>query len=116
VDNKWVRILNSENLDCWISTDFVSLPVKVEDLPLEASIPPAPTGIPGTVPAGFTGMNYTLDGKTYTNRCGVPLPPNAVCTCNCVTAPGACSCDGDTGGGGGGGCDGQGPTHYWHPT
>jgi uncharacterized protein YraI len=115
-DSAWLRIITSTNLDCWISAEFVSATGKVSDLPVEANIPPAPTGVPGTVPPGFTGINYTLDGKTYTLRCGAPIPPEAVCTCNCVTVPGACGCDGDTGGGGGG-CDGEGPGgHYWHPT
>ncbi len=118
-DSAWLRILNSENLDCWISADFVSIPVKVDTLPVEGNIPPVPTGMPGTVPPGFSGINYTLDGETYTNRCGVPLPEGAVCTCNCVTVPSSCGCDGDSGGGGGGGCscDGIAPDgHYWHPT
>jgi hypothetical protein len=116
-DKAWLKIINSTDLVCWISSEFVSLPVKLDDIPVEGNIPPAPTGMPGTVPAGYTGINYTLDGKNYTTKCGVPLPPAAVCTCNCVTVPGAggCSCDGDSGGGGGG-CDGKGPYHYWHPT
>lgn len=114
-DSVWLRILSSTNLDCWISAEFVSLPVKVDAVPVEANIPPVPTGVPGTVPPGFTGMNYTLDGKTYTNKCGAPLPAGAVCTCNCVTVPGACGCDGDTGGGGGS-CPTKGPGgHYWYP-
>jgi hypothetical protein len=116
-DGAWLRIITSTDMDCWISAEFVSLPVKIEDIPVESDIPPAPTGIPGTVPPGYSGINYTVDGQTYTMKCGAPLPAGAVCTCNCVTvpSPGSCSCDGDTGGGGGG-CDGQGPYHYWHPT
>ena len=113
-DGAWLRIINSEDLGCWIAAEFVVLPGKVEDLPVETDIPPAPTGVPGTVPPGYTGINYTLDGKSYTLKCGAPLPPGAVCTCNCITVPGACECDGHSGGGG---CDSVGPSgHYWYPS
>jgi hypothetical protein len=65
------------------------------------------------------GIQYTSGGASYTQPCGSPIPPGAVCTCNCV--PGraqpacscvnhtSCSCVGHSGGGGGGG------GHYWYP-
>jgi WD40 repeat protein len=90
-------------IQLWSLPDGKRLPICLMDL--EASATDA------------KGIQYTRGGASYTQSCGAPVPPGAVCTCNCVPGQGkpACSCVGYScpcvshaleGGGGG---------HYWHP-
>lgn len=107
-DSTWLRLKNSTGLDAWISATFVTIDFPIEDIPIEQDIPPAPTGVPGGLKPGQTGINYSLNGRTYNLPCGAPLPAGAVCICNCVTVPTPCSCDGACS------CDRQ-TNHYWYP-
>jgi hypothetical protein len=75
--------------------------------PKASEVPP---GQVGSVPPGETGINYSVNGTTYTLPCGSPLPAGAVCVCNCVTV---CSCDGYVAGCS---CDSYvSSSHYWYP-
>jgi hypothetical protein len=115
----WLEIKLEDGSIAWCNASLVELNMPLEDIPIEANIPPTPTstpspspsptitptltpsptptlpGVVGTVPKGETGINYSISGKTYTMPCGSPIPPGAVCTCDCVTVP-SCSCVGFT--------------------
>jgi len=132
-DGTWLEVKLASGQTGWISSANVKLSVAVDTIPVEAHIPtappppktntpaaptqpPAPTGMPGEVKAGDTGINYSINGQTFTLPCGSPIPAGAVCTCNCVTVPVAaapgctcnevCTCDTI--------CTCQGD-HYWYP-
>jgi hypothetical protein len=98
-----------------VNVDLATVPV-VEDLPTPPPAP-APTATPGSEQSGEMGIEFTVEGQTYTMPCGSPLPAGAVCICNCVAAPAGggfnCTCDSictcDTV------CSCVGATHYWYP-
>ena len=112
-DGQWLEVVTKDGVKGWISITVVDLNVPIDSIPIQDIIPPTPSpvvvpGVQGTVEPGKTGINYTLNGITYTLPCGSPIPPGAVCVCNCVTVkepkPSGCSCDDHT-------VD----THYWYP-
>lgn len=106
-DAKWLKVRTGDQKIVWVSADFVSLGINIKDIAIETNIPPAPTGVPGSVQPGETGVDYSFNGRTYTLPCGAPVPSGAVCVCNCVTVPPACECDGA--------CTCAGQSHYWYP-
>lgn len=104
----WWRILLPKIEQAWVADEDVTTkgecdavidvdaPPVVTAQPRQTATPAgpvAPTGVPGTVPPGTEGIEYTSKGTTYTLPCGSPIPAGAVCTCNCVTVPAPCSCD-----------------------
>ncbi len=110
-DNQWLEVKTAEGKIVWISLTVVEINFIIENIPVQYNIPPTPSPAPPTaVPGksgktqpGSTGVDYKLNGKTYTLPCGSPIPAGAVCTCDCVTVPAApsvCSCD---------------AIHYWYP-
>ncbi|MBN2304064.1 MAG: hypothetical protein JXQ72_06295 [Anaerolineae bacterium] len=113
-DEAWVHPDDVEaSGDCDVVDDVDAPPIRTQSAPQATAAPtdaPVPTGIPGSVPAGQTGINYTgSDGRTYTLPCGAPIPPGAVCVCNCVTVPAGCSCHTYRP------CSCAGASHYWYP-
>jgi hypothetical protein len=97
-------------------------PTSPSPTPPAPSAPAKPPGRRGKVHPGHTGTEYQIEGKSYTMRCGEPIPPGAVCTCNCVSVPPSCSCVGNTCSCvGNTGCSCVGNTgcsvvtHYWYP-
>lgn len=128
-DSSWFKVRLDDGTLGWISESVVSYDFDPAAIPIEQNVPtpppppsPAvttaptvPAGNPGEVPPGQTGINYTINGQTYTLPCGSPIPPGAVCVCNCVTVPAlpGCTCDQvctcDTV------CTCVGQTHYWYP-
>jgi hypothetical protein len=119
-DNSWFHIETADGILGWMAASVLEVLVDLETIPIISDIPPTPTprppeGKPGEVQPGQTGINYKLEGKTYSLPCGSPLPAGAVCICNCVTVPGGggCSCDKvctcDTV------CSCVGASHYWYP-
>ena len=117
-DNSWFHVETADGTLGWMAASVLEVLVDLDGIPIITDIPPTPTarpagGKPGEVQPGQTGINYKLDGKTYTMPCGSPIPPGAVCVCNCVTVPGSCSCDKVCT------CDAVcscvGASHYWYP-
>jgi hypothetical protein len=126
--NLWWQIQLPKIEQAWVADEDVTMSgdctsVGVEATPVvRTAVPsgPAPTATAvangaavGTVPAGQTGINFTLNSVTYTLPCGSPIPKGAVCVCNCVSEPAACVCNGVCT------CDGNcscaGESHYWYP-
>ena len=110
-DSLWLRVVTQDGIEGWVAVSVVEINVPVESIPIETNIPPTPTpapviptGIPGEVQPGETGINYKINGVTYTLPCGSPIPPGAVCVCNCVTVPAGCGCDNYSV-----------TSHYWYP-
>ncbi|MBP7691805.1 MAG: SH3 domain-containing protein [Anaerolineales bacterium] len=121
-DGSWLKVLTPDGKLGWMSITVLTLTVPIDSLAVITDIPPTPTAPPrptappgavGTVAPGQTGIDYTINGVTYTMPCGSPIPDGAVCVCNCVTAPSVCSCDEvctcDTV------CSCVGASHYWYP-
>lgn len=123
-DNTWIQVVTANGDLGWLAVSVVDLTFPIESLPVVTDIPPTPKpaapaqpaaqpGQPGEVQAGQTGINYSINGVTYTLPCGSPIPDGAVCVCNCVTVPSTCSCDQvctcDTV------CSCVGASHYWYP-
>lgn len=121
-NNLWWQIELPKIEQAWVSDEDVEFSGDCSDVPLtptpaiataqsrETATPRAtdrPPGDIGSVGPGQTGINYSVNGVTYTLPCGSPIPAGAVCTCNCVTVPRSCSCDGV--------CSCAGETHYWYP-
>ena len=84
--------------------------------------PPAPAPVKGFTKAGQKGINYKINGVSWTLPCGSPVPAGAVCTCNCVAVPAGtrnslttctcnkvCTCNTVCS------CVGHVTSHYWHP-
>lgn len=117
-DNSWFKVRLEDGTIAWISESVVTYDFDPATIPVEQNVPtppppPSPTsppqptappGTPGEVPPGQTGINYTINGQTYTLPCGSPIPQGAVCVCNCVTVPVPCN-----------DCNDCVDTHYWYP-
>jgi hypothetical protein len=107
-EEAWVADEDVEVIgDCGAVGAATPPPIRTREATAAPTDQPTPTAQPGqrgSVPPGETGINYTLNGVTYTLPCGSPIPDNAVCVCNCVSvpAPRGCSCDSYT-------------SHYWYP-
>jgi hypothetical protein len=121
-DGSWFKVELADGSEGWIAASVVDFDFDPEDIPVEQNIPTPPPqeptaqpGTPGNVSAGETGIEYSVEGKTYTLPCGSPIPAGAVCTCNCVTAPPVESCSCDTVCTCDAVCSCAGASHYWYP-
>lgn len=125
--SEWWQVQLPEFTEAWVSKQFVTASGSCSAIPTTKSQscsgrPAAPTAAPNpgqtgnTLNPGETGINYEINGRTFTLPCGSAIPDGAVCVCNCVTVPVQCDCDAHTF------CDCDTvctcdtvQSHYWYP-
>lgn len=105
--SEWWQVRVPDVGEAWVSKRFVTASGSCSAIPTVSpgaggGRPAAPTAAPNpgqsgnTLNPGDTGINYEINGQTYTLPCGSAIPDGAVCVCNCVTVPQQCNCDAHT--------------------